>query len=79
MRSASDVTYGFEVDPTNLRLEFREAHKQDDIACRPVAHFSRFHEVWRIRGVGDVGVDAAQRLELVFWVLSAHCEVPKGS
>jgi len=68
-------TYGFRVSPTDLCLKLRKAHEQNHIVFSPVAHPSRCRKVRCIGSVGDVGPDITQRLEHVFWVLSAFHEV----
>ena len=59
-------TYGGGIDPTDLRLELREAHEQNYVIFQPVAHVSR-REARCTRSGGNIGLDVAQRFELVFW------------
>jgi hypothetical protein len=66
-------TYGCGVDPADLRFKLRETHEQNHVEIPPVAR-----EVCYNRNAGDVGFDKTQRLELVFWALSAFYEIPEG-
>ena len=69
-------TYRFRVDPTDLRLELCEAHKQNYVESPLITLFPRFRNFRCTRGVGDVGIDMTQRLKLVCLALSALHEVP---
>ena len=67
-------TYSSGVGPADLCLELCEAHEQNYVVLPLVAHVSR-REVRCIRCGGDVGLDVAQRFELVFGALSAFYKV----
>ena len=60
-------TYGCGVNPTDLRLELRHTNEENYVGVHLAALPSRCR-VYGIRGVGDVGLDMAQRFELVCWL-----------
>ena len=68
-------TYGSRVDPTDLRLEFCESHKQNYVVFPLVSHSSRCRTFGCIRSARDVCLDIAQRFELVFLDLSTFHEI----
>ena len=68
-------TYGFGVDPTDLRLKLCEPHKQNYVVFPLVARLSRCSGFCHKRSGRNVGPDITQRFELVFWALSTFYEV----
>ena len=66
-------TYGSGINPTDLCLEFREAHEQNHVKFPLVAPCI----VCCVRSARYVGLDIAQRRKLVCWVLSAFREVTR--
>ena len=58
-------TYGFGVDPTDLRLKFCEANEQYHIEVPGIVYRARVPAFFLIWSSGEICLYIAQRLELV--------------